>query len=650
MKLANVNNDYGGGTNINDGTVEIADFDVLGAGGTNVSFDGGTLNTTAGQTGILHTFALNAGGGTFDVLAGTTVGLSGVIGGAGSLTKAGDGTLTLDANNTYTGATNIADGTLRMGAGNALSGSTAVTVSAGATLDLNNTNEAFGSLAGAGNVTFGFGVLNTLTVGGNGDTTTFSGVISGDGSLTKEGGGRMILTNGGNSYSAATNINGGILQIATGGALGAPGTIVTFDGGTLNTTGNNSIGKSITLNGGGGTVETNAGTTQNLNGVISGVGSLTKVGDGILALGGNNSYGGSTNINDGTLRISNNERLTDGSAVTVASGATFDLNNFNETVGSVAGAGNVTLGGGTLIAGGNDTDTVHTGAISGSGGLTKVGDGTMTLGAGGSTDHTGDTNVQGGTLQFQDRTGSLAGAVVNAANIALINANMAFNGLTSNSGSFGIDGTSAVTGGGSFTQSAGLLTVDGDMTQAGVTIDGGTVGIGGTIFSDVVLNDGFLGGSGSIVGSLTVNGGTVGPGFSPGTLTVDGDLILTSGELNLEVGDFLDVTGLFEIGEDVTVNLFVEDFTQNIIDLSFFFVGTDPDFVDGFENVPFKLFTTDLAFVGEEVSVVNGQGGESQVVISAFGQQTSVPEPATIALFGLGLVGLGWARRRRMAA
>ena len=74
--------------------------------------------------------------------------------------------------------------------------------------------------------------------------------------------------------------------------------------------------------------------------------------DGIFTLSGNNTYTGATIINAGTLTLGAANRIADVSAVTVAGGATFNLNNFSETVGSLAGAGNVTLGTGTLTAGG----------------------------------------------------------------------------------------------------------------------------------------------------------------------------------------------------------------------------------------------------------------------------------------------------------
>jgi hypothetical protein len=57
----------------------------------------------------------------------------------------------------------------------------------------------------------------------------------------------------------------------------------------------------------------------------------------------------------------------------VASGAVLDLNGFSQTVGSLAGAGAVTLGTATLTSGNDGTSTTFSGSMSGSGGLTKIG-------------------------------------------------------------------------------------------------------------------------------------------------------------------------------------------------------------------------------------------------------------------------------------
>jgi autotransporter-associated beta strand protein len=84
-------------------------------------------------------------------------------------------------------------------------------------------------------------------------------------------------------------------------------------------------------------------------------------------------------------------------------GATLNLNNFSQTIGSLAGGGttggNVTLGANaTLTTGGNDTSTSYEGIISGTGtsGLTKTGNGTLSLN--GTNTYTGITSISAGKL------------------------------------------------------------------------------------------------------------------------------------------------------------------------------------------------------------------------------------------------------------
>ena len=50
-------------------------------------------------------------------------------------------------------------------------------------------------------------------------------------------------------------------------------------------------------------------------------------------------------------------------SLTVASGATFALNNFNFAAQALAGTGNVTLGSGTLTVGATHADSTFSGAI-----------------------------------------------------------------------------------------------------------------------------------------------------------------------------------------------------------------------------------------------------------------------------------------------
>ncbi|MFN0021464.1 MAG: hypothetical protein ACKVP0_24705, partial [Pirellulaceae bacterium] len=100
----------------------------------------------------------------------------------------------------------------------------------------------------------------------------------------------------------------------------------------------------------------------------------------------------------------------------VLTSATLDLNNQNETIGSLAGSGAVTLGSGGLATG-NSNSTSYSGSLSGTGGtLLKQGAGTLTLG--GTSGYTGSTTVNAGTLLLN---GSLTGSgAVNVNNSSVL--------------------------------------------------------------------------------------------------------------------------------------------------------------------------------------------------------------------------------------
>jgi autotransporter-associated beta strand protein len=77
-------------------------------------------------------------------------------------------------------------------------------------------DETIGSLAGAGSVS----LLNSrvLTAGGNGSSTTFSGVMSGNGGFEKVGTGKLILT-GANTFSGPLRLFGGTLEVGNTNAI-----------------------------------------------------------------------------------------------------------------------------------------------------------------------------------------------------------------------------------------------------------------------------------------------------------------------------------------------------------------------------------------------------------------------------------------------
>ncbi|MBA4019033.1 MAG: hypothetical protein C0483_17840 [Pirellula sp.] len=141
------------------------------------------------------------------------------------------------------------------------------------------------------------------------------------------------------------------------------------------------------------------------SGGITGTGNLTKSGDGILTLSGTNSYVGTTTINAGILQAAATNGLNQTSAHILAAAATLRLNNFNTTIGSLAGSGLVENGGAanrTLTVGGDNSSTIFSGTSQNTGagtlGIAKTGSGTFTLS--GIYSHTGNTTLSAGTLNI----------------------------------------------------------------------------------------------------------------------------------------------------------------------------------------------------------------------------------------------------------
>src|SRR5262249_61472419 len=108
-------------------------------------------------------------------------------------------------------------------------------------------------------------------------------------------------------------------------------------------------------------------------------GAFEQLGTGRTVLTGDNTYSGPTTVNGGTLMAGAINTLPSQTALTVTTGASFDLNNFSQSIGSLAGAGSVTLGTSTLITGNDNTSTDFSGVISGLGGMTKLPTGTPPL-------------------------------------------------------------------------------------------------------------------------------------------------------------------------------------------------------------------------------------------------------------------------------
>ena len=90
------------------------------------------------------------------------------------------------------------------------------------------------------------GAAVALTIGGNGQTNTFSGVLSDSGSLTKTGSGIQTMS-GTNTYAGSTTVSLGTLLV--NGGLSGSGTVTVGGSGTLGGTGfiDGTVGVSGTL-------------------------------------------------------------------------------------------------------------------------------------------------------------------------------------------------------------------------------------------------------------------------------------------------------------------------------------------------------------------------------------------------------------------
>ena len=290
--------------------------------------------------------------------------INGIISGGFGITKSGLGTMVLAGNNSYSGATLVNVGTLKAGVITTAFGScSAVTLAntAGVTLDITGYNTSIGSLAGGGatggNVTLGSA---TLTIGCNNSNTTFSGIISGAGAITKTGTGTLTLS-GANSYTGATTINTGTLQAGViTNAFGSCSavTLANTAGAILNLNSfSNSIGSLAGGGGAGGNVTLGSATltigcdntSTTYSGVISGTGLITKIGSGTLTLSGNNTYTGNTTISAGILSLGGSNRIANTSNI-ILNGGTFNTGatvGYSETVATLGLTDNSTIALGT---------------------------------------------------------------------------------------------------------------------------------------------------------------------------------------------------------------------------------------------------------------------------------------------------------------
>jgi autotransporter-associated beta strand protein len=261
-----------------------------------------------------------------------TAGTAEITGGA-SLVKNGAGTLVITTAQTYTGTTAVNAGSVDVGNGGATGslGSGPVSVAAGADLAFNRSS--------------------ALTV---------ANVLSGAGTITKKGAGRMTVSGSNAAGPLNWNFTGtgnGDVGFANAAAVGGTGSTITVQASGsgsafFGSTGNSSdvaiaIGSGGAFTWNGSTVNTNT-----LTGPITGSGTFTKVSGETLILAGTSTFTGQMNITAGRLVL--NGALPAIPGYTASAGST--LGGSGSLGGTIGGAGLVSPGSspGILTAGAVD--------------------------------------------------------------------------------------------------------------------------------------------------------------------------------------------------------------------------------------------------------------------------------------------------------
>lgn len=408
----------------------------------------GTISANAGVTFKTDGYTLSSGtltlGAASDVANAITVDtglqatINTVLAGTNGMTKAGAGTLVLGGANTYTGGTNVNGGILQ-----------------------GTTGSLQGDIAN-----------NAAVVFDQSTTGTYSGNISGIGTLTKNGSGSVTLS-GSNTYSGATILNAGTLVLGSNTAIG-DGSAVTINGGTFDVGSSSETVHSVSMSGGAITIGTGTLTLDNASSLTGGTVTLAGSVNSRLNTSGTTTLGDVEFVFNNGSNANDGRGLVLGGNVAVNAAATANFTNAG------AGVGRIELNGDTTIdvgAGGTMDVAWHVDEFGGTRTLTKNGSGTLVLSGTGS--FAGTTTVNNGTLEAggAGALGSTSGIVVNTGGSLLVSASNAVGdstGVTLAGGNLSFSGT--------VTDTIGVLTL-----SANSTIDLGSGSVVAT-FSNLVMN------------------------------------------------------------------------------------------------------------------------------------------------------------------
>jgi autotransporter-associated beta strand protein len=500
---------------------------------------------------------------------------------AGKVMYIGAGTVTMNGTNTLAGGFEITGGGTVVVNGGTGVGQGLVTMSNGfSKLVVNSVNglSVLNSFKGSSSLAN----MSTLDLAGSNSVATTTYVVN------KYDGGNMSFTNHGGyatllQFTNAANIL--TSSAATGGGRrlinNSANLTVQFDG-TLDIGG--TTADESTVGGAGDFLF--KGSLLNTAAALRG---LAKTGTGTATFQAVNAYNGDTTIREGTFVV--------------------------DTAGSIASSAAI-VSGGTL-------------RVKGLAGLATVDRGTLLVDAGGTV---GATTLVGGMFI---NSGSAGDSTVATGSTLDVRAGGSTSKATVNGGSLLIYGSVNQT-----VVNSGIATVYAGGNSGGSTINGSLLTVNG-LAGDVLVNTGgTLGGSGSVQG-LTLNGGAVAPGNSPGLLSAY-ELNGSNGTFQFQLGapttrgityDAINVTSLLTLGANTT-------FTFETLDN---YTYADGNTYDLFDWGSADMSSFDVAVLEAALPNLNTPSTDLKWNVSNFtmdGTVGVIPEPSTSSLMAFAVASL----------
>ncbi|MBQ2622647.1 MAG: autotransporter-associated beta strand repeat-containing protein [Thermoguttaceae bacterium] len=730
-----------GNLNMSSGTINVGEGGIASSDNAyTITLSGGTLGTNnASWSSALNATLSNTT--TFSPGEGQTITWSGVLSGDGGITKTGAGDLKItagDSGQAYTGGTTVSAGTLYLTGNNrgySSVGTGDVTINSGASIVAQSHN-VFGSGDGSvmpnviingGSLTpnqylhmksleINSGTVNshgtsgdgldfstrngtitstgsssiasaiknssTLTIDVDDSELTLSGVLTGSGSISKNGDGTLKLS-GTNTFSGGITVNAGKLLI-TGSSVGTGTTMnknalieFAIASGTVSIANNvdNLTNGGKTIKTGAGTLSTNKwisgqvevqeGTLKLTNGFGSGKrfnGTITIAQGALLDCAAKDTlgYGSANTIMNiyGTMNSSvDNETLNNtelhmyGGTAQATSGSTFDILNAGVKFYSYAlpNAETTTVStiSPTLLLRHNGTlpiDTAAnsqlnlTGEITGlynntqyTCSITKLGDGTLKLS--GANSYKGETIVSAGVLE-------LTGDAVVANGLMTVgnNGTLIYNLEEGQSKLLTIDNSNKIV-------STGAVEKTGDGTLQIYAASAGQVDA-----SHFLVSSGRLDMKEYYKGTLEVGKkldegyttATFSPGNSVGSLTIDGVFTLNPGSTLLMEQDATGMDTLIANQFNIAEDAIVEYVFTSIQPGATYEIFSDPNGLEGkYADVNYwSSFLTPGDDYYWNITIVGNS-------VFASVDSNAVPEPSTWALLILGAAGLLYWRKRK---